>query len=300
MSEDGALAAAETSLRQALDSAANASGGWGYYARKSSRLEPTCWSLLALGAPSPGLAAGSHLAFLTRAQQASGWLAEGEALPISVCFNALAAFTLASHPDAARGVHLDRLLGALVASKGVKAPPTDGSPQDNSLQGWSWIDETFSWVEPTAWGLLALKRAQRAGTAPAGSEGRIAEAERLLLDRVCRDGGWNYGNASVLDHDLRPYVPTTALSLLALQHRRGEPAVARSLAFLEAHWADEVSAVALGLALICLDVFGRPTASLESRLASHVPDALAFGNTLGLAVSLLALSSPERVRVFRL
>ncbi len=35
-------------MRRALLSAANADGGWGYYPGKASRLEPTCWALLAL------------------------------------------------------------------------------------------------------------------------------------------------------------------------------------------------------------------------------------------------------------
>ena len=35
---------------EVLLSTRNADGGWGYYAGKSSRLEPTCWALLALGA----------------------------------------------------------------------------------------------------------------------------------------------------------------------------------------------------------------------------------------------------------
>ena len=36
-------------LALALREARNLDGGWGYYAGKSSRLEPTCWALLALG-----------------------------------------------------------------------------------------------------------------------------------------------------------------------------------------------------------------------------------------------------------
>ena len=40
--------------------------------------------------------------------------------------------------------------------------------QDGSLQAWSWVDGTFSWVEPTAWCLLLLKkwRLQAAGRRP--------------------------------------------------------------------------------------------------------------------------------------
>ena len=40
-----------TLLRQFLLRARNADGGWGYQAGKASRLEPTCWAILALGRP---------------------------------------------------------------------------------------------------------------------------------------------------------------------------------------------------------------------------------------------------------
>src|SRR5438105_856772 len=40
-----------TDMRRALLSAVNADGGWGYYPGHASRLEPTCWALLALRTP---------------------------------------------------------------------------------------------------------------------------------------------------------------------------------------------------------------------------------------------------------
>ena len=50
------------------------------------------------------------------------------------------------------------LLAALQRVKGKGLPASTINRQDNSLQAWSWIDDTFSWVEPTAWCLLALKQ----------------------------------------------------------------------------------------------------------------------------------------------
>ena len=44
------------------------------------------------------------------------------------------------------------------------------------------------------------------------------EAVELLRARQCADGGWNFGNASVYDVDLRGYAQTTAMGLIALQH----------------------------------------------------------------------------------
>lgn len=278
--------------------AANTGGGWGYYAAKSSRVEPTCWGLLTLDDHDSGVSA--HAQFLARCQQSSGWLTEDPQLPVNVAFNALAAFTWFARTDLANADQRQRLLSALIASKGVQAPASDSFRQNNSLQGWSWIAETFSWMEPTAWGLLALKKAQRAGVTSQAAQARIDEADRLLIDRACAPGGWNFGNANAMHQDLRPYVPTTALGLLALQDRPREPVVERSLAFLEAHCEDEVSATALGLSMICLAVHGRSTQKIEGRLRSQVERTQTFGNLHALGIALFALTMGDGVNVFRL
>ena len=277
-------------LRQALLDARNTDGGWGYYAGKHSRLEPTCWALLALGADAAPPAAG----FLSQSQLPNGWLIEDAQWPINIGFNALVALAWIRHAELASDEMRRRLIAALAGSKGIKAAP-DNSPQDNSLQGWSWIDGTFSWVEPTSWGLLALKQARRAGIAePAIAGARIDEAERLLLNRVCRTGGWNFGNAAVMQQDLRAYVPTTALGLLALADRRREPAVVHSLSFLAQNWQTEPSALALSLSLICLDVYAQPADAVEKALLDHAPHARAFGNTQGIAMTRFALATRKR------
>jgi hypothetical protein len=289
---ESAVQPGEGIVRQALVSKANASGGWGYYAGKSSRIEPTCWAVLALDDPGP-----AHASFLSKCQSAQGWLIEDPNWPVNIGFNGLAAFTWLARPDVAVDDAASKLLTALIRSKGIRAEASPFQRQDNSLQGWPWIDSTFSWIEPTCWGLLALKRARRAGKGGAAIDARIDEAERLLFDRVCSAGGWNFGNANVMQHDLRAYVPATALGLLALQDRRDEAAVVRSLQFLEAHWMDEISASSLGLSLIALKMFHRDAsaASAAERLSAHAEAAAAFGNAHGLAVALAALSRrPEQ------
>jgi hypothetical protein len=285
-------AAAETALRSALMSSANAGGGWGYYAGKASRIEPTAWALAALGAPGAEhpFDLAPHAAFLQRAQQSSGWLADVAGSPVNVGFNALAAILWFARPGLASDAARRALLAALVSTKGIQVKAVDPGGQDNSLQGWPWIDATFSWVEPTAWGLLALKHARRAGATSAEANARIEEAERLLINRTCRTGGWNFGNAVMMAQDLRAYVPTTALGLVALQDRAGEDAVRRSLDFLEAHWRDEISASSLGLSLLALDAFGRRTSEVDAALRAHVDTALSFGNLHGDAIALAALA----------
>ena len=69
---------------------------------------------------------------------------------------------------------------------------------------------THSWVEPTAINVLALRSAGQAG------HPRCREAVKLLLDRQLPQGGWNYGNTTVLGHVLLPQVQPTGLALAAL------------------------------------------------------------------------------------
>lgn len=258
-----------TDWLEVLSDAANPAGGWSYYAGKASRLEPTCWALLAL-AQNESRTAGNddlHREFLERCQRPEGWLVEDPRWPVNIAFNAIVAFTWLRRQDIAAESRLQALLGSLVAAKGVRAPQSASYEQDNSLQGWAWMTATFSWVEPTAWGILALQKAVRAGVLrDEDVQPRIDEAERLLIDRCCRDGGWNFGNANVMGQDLFPHVPTTAIALLALQARRDASSVTRSLAFLEAHATDESSMLALGLSLICLRTYGRAGERVEAQL----------------------------------
>ena len=163
--------------------------GWN---RRAGRFSPSR-SLPSQPTPRP------TASFLERCLRSGGFLVEDPGWPTNVAFNALVAFTWLNHRELAAAEQIQALLAWLVAAKGVQAPQTTSYRQDNSLQGWAWLDATFSWVEPTAWGALALHKAILAGLLPeAPARARIEEAERLLIDRCCRDGGWNFGNANVM------------------------------------------------------------------------------------------------------
>src|SRR5262249_5050846 len=82
-----------------------------------------------------------------------------------------------------------------------------------------WRPGSSSWIEPTAHALLALKRASRAWPGPALRD-RIGMGEKMILERRCSDGGWNYGNRKVLGTELPSYPETTALALLGLSGNR--------------------------------------------------------------------------------
>jgi hypothetical protein len=275
-------------LSAVLQRARNADGGWAYHPGKRSRIEPTCWALLALSQATPQ---PPNLDVLARWPRRDNWLIDLSGAPPNHAFNAIAALTLLQ--SVSTGQHAETIVRSLIGSKGVALRPDPAIRQDNSLQAWSWIDGTFSWVEPTAWCVLLLKQRLARGPYPDAAE-RIRVGEQLLNDRACRDGGWNYGSANVYGTDLLPYVPTTALALLALHDRANEPVVARGLEQLQRAVLTERSAVALSLAIICLRVYGRPTSRPEQQLTQLILDRhLSAGysdDLLGLSMALYALS----------
>jgi len=148
----------------------------------------------------------------------------------------------------------------LLTWEGRPVTPQKEIAVDSTLIGWPWISGTFSWVEPTSYALLALKMC---GLKPP----RVAVAEALLVDRVCQDGGWNYGNHTALGAPLVAYVPTSALAALALQDvaAAGE-VVNRGLAFLDRELKSHQSALSLALTILCFDVFGRSKGDLAQAL----------------------------------
>lgn len=282
---------------------ANPSGGWPYYVGKKSRLEPTCWALLALHGAWTGSetewsrVATTHLEFVQRSQRRGGLLSDSPDAPVNLAAAGLAACTLAALSPSSRTTILPALLGGIVALKGIRVNEPD-TRQDNTLQAWPWYPETFSWVEPTAWCVLALKKLK--AIAPPDSAARIAEAERMLENRCCEIGGWNYGNASALGQDLRPHVPPTAMALLSLHDRRDRPFVVKSIDFLDGAQLKEQSGAALGLTALCLRVYGRDPASVEARLAEVSVQTEALGNIHSMAIALHALTGDRhQAQVFR-
>jgi len=182
--------------------------------------------------------------------------------------------------------------------------------QDRTLRGWPWHAAAASWVEPTAAALLALRTL--AGEAPvSGARERIAEGERLLWDRACVGGGWNYGNRRVLGEALAPFPDTTALALLALQGSARAEALAESRAALAALLDERASSLALALGALAFELHAgeaealrsqgaeaprsRDAEALRARLAARIEAAGPPAETRSLAFTLLALGGGARL-----
>ena len=274
----------------------------GIFPGKSSRLEPTCWAILALRAAGDGAGddarVGAALALVASWQRADGLLSDTPATPANLAFNGLAAIViqhaLSIHrADRARyEPAVELLISAIIRVAGVRQGPSANLRQNNQLLGWPWVDGTSSWVEPTAWCLLALKKAaQRPPRTDV--EARMAEADRMLADRCCVSGGWNYGNSNVLGKELFLDVPTTAVALLALQDRTALTEVARSLDWLTANWQQERSALASSLTLLAMQVHRVSSEDVERDVRSHVAESGLPANLAWAGLMLYALTGPR-------
>jgi hypothetical protein len=259
-----------------------------------SGTEPTALALLALSYEPEPNGTTAMRAWL-RAQQTPerGWPALA-GLPEPSWATALAVLALARYPEdaaAARG-GAEWLIGqrgrTVEARRGLLvrlfARPA-AVELNGTLVGWPWLVDTFSWVEPTAYALLALKAIEPRS---ADAAARIAQGERVLLDRVCPDGGWNYGNARVLGEDLWSYPDTTALALLALGSESGAPVAGRAMDVLETMLVVNHSGLATSLGVLALAAHGRDVRPLRARLVTRFEETGFLGDARSLAWALLA------------
>jgi hypothetical protein len=180
---------------------------------------------------------------------------------------------------------LDRLLGR---------PPIVSS--DDSLVGWPWLTDTYSWVEPTSYAILGLEAVRDVLPADDVTR-RIDLGRRMLRDRTCPDDGWNYGNGTVLGQGLWAYPDTTAIALLALRGAEGAVAdSARNLDELEHLLSENQSGLATALGVLALSAYGRDVDALRTRLHDHLSRPALVAETRSIGLGLLALN--ERAHPF--
>ena len=281
----------------ALVAARNPDGGWGAGAGRSSNTEATALGLLALHAAGREGTAEAAAWLVSRQREDGSW-AFDDVVPDASWSGSLAVFALgrtgADEAGAARGLRW------LVGQEGSSFPfliwlryklfPEDQAVElDPSLTGWPWTPDTFSWVEPTSYALLALKCLP--GLAPRrAARARIQEGERMILDRACRGGGWNYGNSRVLDEELEPYPDTTAIALLALQDQPRLEGVRAGMTALRRMLGEVDSGLALALATLCFRAHDLDASTLARRLGARFEAAGFLGETRVLALAALALA----------
>lgn len=254
---------------KALEARRNPDGGFGSVARSGSEPEPTALAAIAMTDDE----AAMWLEGLQAEDGSVGVLA-GNVFRDLTALAALAMHDPRSAADAITWVERARARAE---------PATEALPHDPTLRGWSWTSGTFGWVEPTAWGVLAIRMLGAQGDA-------LEDGVAVLRDRECVGGGWNYGNRVVLGEDLPPFVQPTGLALLSV-HGLEDVIVTRGLGRLAALWREEASGLlSLAVTTATLRVYRHPESDdalgmLGDRLAEL---DLSRVDTVALAWSVIA------------
>ena len=165
---------AENFCTPLLRDAQNRDGGWGFQPGAQSRVEPTCWALSALVSREAANktdddAVVRGLNFLTAAQLPDGSWSSTPDEKTGCWVTSLVCWVLAGTRDekysraTASGLRWvcedwprDSSWWRRWARK--LSSGSRHSKQNDSYRGWGWTPGTSSWVEPTAFALLALER----------------------------------------------------------------------------------------------------------------------------------------------
>jgi uncharacterized protein (DUF362 family) len=284
-----------------LAALARPEGGWGYQPSQPAHLEPTALAVVALAADRTKYSAvvDAGLRALQNHAQPDGSYRLAHGRPQAAWPTALVLFARTTLGEQGLTLTADRLLA--IEGKVIKSDPevADMMDIDVSLMGWPWAEDTFSWVEPTAWACLALRLAGR------GDHPRVQEGLRLLLDRAFDTGGANYGNRIILGRTTEPIPGPTAILLLALQGVTNQPRIDAAKGYLRVHGEkttdlEHLAWIKLALAAHADD---EATRSSLSRLDETIRESLAIetaataglgAGPLRLALAALALDTNNR------
>lgn len=183
---------------------------------------------------------------------------------------------------------LERALSFLLDSTGVHWAKQLNTPlaHDTSLQGWPWIEDTHSWVEPTALAVTALRSVGQR------NHSRVTEAIELLLDRQLPDGGWNYGNTLVYGQQLRPMPDSTGVALRALSGMISKEEVVRSIQYLYETIPGIKSPFSLAWGLLGLSAWQHPAKEAEDLISRCMDRSSVYGGFSTTHLCLLLLAHP--------
>jgi hypothetical protein len=283
----------------------------GYDRRGPAATEPVCLAAIAFAAYGRARESSQALQWVSSLQAGDGSVGVTAELATPAWPTALAivasGYIEANDSADVLGLHMNAGLPAAAGHDGkpfdrpraidwlleTKGTTQDLQPHkaghDSLLVGWPWVAGTHSWIEPTAWAVLALKSAGH------GDHARTREAVRLLHDRLLVDGGCNYGNTTVLGQVLRPHIQPTGLALLALAGETDHDGrIERSLAYLEGEINRDTTTASLAYGVLGLARHGRLAASANDWLAARANRTLKTdASPYRLALLLLAAKAAD-------
>ncbi len=300
-------------LRLRLEARQDQNGGWGFQGGQIA-LEPTCLAVLALlGASS--VRADKGLRWIRNHRNSDGsWPAFADDDSSGCWTTSLALMALLSAgehgretrdavmwlmSDLPREAHWIWRWRFRTVDTGVRFDP--------AKFGWSWVAGTTSWVIPTAFAVIALKRSRSGNLDLAPRiDHRIDLATGMLLDRTCVEGGWNSGNGVVLGVPVAAHLDATAIALLALRSHCRDSSVKRGLRWLIRAVRGCPSPYSLAWAVMALKAFEDCDSGLDGPLPAAVEELLALVNggvvvedRCALATTMLALQAIQGTCVFK-
>ena len=172
-----------------------------------------------------------------------------------------------------------------ISGKHYERKPDSASAHDTSIRGWPWIENTHSWVEPTALALVALR------TSGHEKHPRTIEAKNMLMDRQLILGGWNYGNTSVFGKELNPMPGPTGIALQALIELVPKEQIEKSLIYLKTEAKKLYTPFALGWSLLGLSAWNERPTSSQALILSSLEQQKRYGPYPTSLLSLLILAS---------
>ncbi len=235
----------------------------GYLQNQAPATEPSVLAALALSGHGRKVAALPVLDYLVAAQQTDGSVGVREKEPTPGWPTSLAVIAWQHFDGLKFKTSIDRALTWINAMHGKSLELSPEMGHNTTLDGWPWAEGTHSWLEPTAFHLLAY----RAVNQP--QHPRAREAVKLLIDRQMPAGGCNYGNTVVLGQTLRPHVQPTGIAMLALAGENDPSGrLEKSLTWLKWSLGARTTAASLAWALQGLNAHGREVPQADELLAN--------------------------------
>lgn len=248
--------------------------GWGYSEKNEPSADPTALACIALAAQrreSENIQAG--LRFLADLQLDSGAVPTTAELPQATWTTPLAVLAWCAVPSAIGGQYEGNCRLALDWMLGERGLTFTSNPRiyghNTKLSAWPWISGTHSWVEPTAYAMMALRALGYA------ENSRFREAADLLRDRAIPGSGWNYGNPKMFGAALRPFPAPTGIALAALAGQSRDAVIDDGIAYLRGALRTIRAPSSLAWGLIGLSLWNARPPESENWLAESAERVLA-------------------------
>lgn len=269
-------------------------GGWSYRSGLEAASEPTSFAILALRLFSE-TAVHDKVAITGARWVASIQNEDGSVGPWSKVRRPgwpTALAVLAWEATGGFESNRDAAIGWLLRCKGKTLSrgedPSRIAGHDTSLVGWPWVVETHSWLEPTAYAVLALRGCGF------GEHARVKEGLDLIRDRETSYGGWNYGNKAVFGRPLRSQPGPTGLALLALAATQTRDiAIENATGYLKNVLPTLKSSSSLAWAVLGLQAWGEKPEEADERLESAF-EAFLSKPADPMKLALLMMASDKR------